>query len=208
MAQRSLKSIKGGGTSVQSGRHIRHFIRNVIHAVESRRGVTVSAPAGVTDKLDAWITPYGWHAASEEVRVLHQRYPSKDDIMMDVRGLFASIVDEVGISLDVAGAFDAIRNECGHLKSTGNAAALRDFAITRGEQLNAEIVAKAAGFHLVNATELIVLNEKGQWEEGATRALATRMNLRQLSEEGFVIGGFHGRSGAGLDRVVAFSRRC
>ena len=101
MQKKKLLAGKLGGTSVKDAARIRHVRDNVLRLDDRRRAIVVSAPAGVTNMLIEWVNSY-----------IDESRPTKDSIMDAVRNQFATMVQELGLSLDIDAMFREILARC------------------------------------------------------------------------------------------------
>ena len=192
---------KFGGTSVGSVARIIAMCE-IVRADPRRRVIVVSAPAGITDMLTAWITPCGSKNPTDEIADIHRRYGTSGAIIAEVRNRFLELAHGLGVAIDIDEMFDGIIATCKELSRDER----YHFAVSRGEWINAQIVAKALGFDFVDAARLIVLNESGEWREVATKRLAAELDLYQRIESGIVISGFYGCLAYARSRIMTFPR--
>lgn len=182
------KVVKFGGSSLADARQFQK-VGDIIHADESRAYVVPSAP-GKRFKQDIKVTDmlyrlYDQAAAGEDFTEILQLI--KDRYNEIIAGL-----DLEGFSLDAE--FDKIEQ---NLKTEPN----RDYAASRGEYLNAHIMARYLGYEFVDAADVIFFDEDGSLEAKKTRkAMAKRLeNIPRA-----VIPGFYGQGYDG--KVKTFSR--
>jgi aspartate kinase len=110
-----------------------------------------------------------------------------------IEGRFRGIVQELGLSLDLAPHFEALKIAA----KDGDV----DFLASRGEYLNARILAEVLGYTFVEAATIIHFNALGQLD--MERTLLSRVQLT-TGANGYVIPGFYGSLPDGL--VKTFSR--
>ena len=98
------------------------------------------------------------------------------------------------MSVDIDGEFSKIRAALGKEE-------YRDYIISRGEYLNAKIMAEFTGFDFIDAEGTVFLTEEGRYDEERTKAALSKA----LSESGHaVIPGFYGTAPDG--KIKTFSR--
>lgn len=185
------KVCKFGGSSLASAEQITKA-KTIVEAETQRRFVVPSAP-GKRHPDDRKITDllYLCHDSaehgvtfSEAFGIIAQRY--------------TDIADQLGVDLDLAGLLDEVKDGI-----TENARAGRgpDYAASRGEYLNGQILAKCLGCEFIDAAEVIFFNTKGRLDETKTyAALADRL----LPLDRAVVPGFYGSAPDG--HVKTFSR--
>lgn len=198
--KRSILGCKFGGTSVKDAASILHIRNNIVRRNRRRRAIVVSAPAGVTNMLIEWVKSF-----------IDRSLPDKDFIMDAVRDRFATMVQELGLSLDINTMFDEIRTHCEYLRYNGRNKELYDFAQSRGEWVNGQIVAEVLGFVFVDAADLIRFTWwNGTFDMEATRRRVIQIGLAEKVQRGVVIPGFYGRRRGffpwSSGRIQAFSR--
>ena len=157
-----LKVAKFGGSSAADGIQIRK-IKAIIDSDPGRRYIVVSAPgkrfaadSKITDMLYLIKTQIDLGAPYEQVlQVVKERY----------LGLEA----DLGVSVEIAEEFRAIEEEI-------NSGASADYMASRGEYLSARVIAAFLGYDFVDATGLILFNEKGKFlHEETNEALAAEL---------------------------------
>ncbi len=186
----AIKVVKFGGSSLADAEHFRQ-VASIIKADPSRRYVIPSAPGKrfsndtkVTDMLYTLYELVRSRAASE---VIDAQYDQ-------IKARYNSIIEELGIDLDLSGEYEYIKNAILH--SSG-----RDFAASRGEYLNGIILAKYLGFDFIDAENVIYFKENGTFDEEKTNDM---LSLELKDHKYAVIPGFYGISPNGT--VVTFSR--
>ena len=177
-------TVKFGGSSLADAGQFRK-VAQIVGSDPARRFVIVSAPgkrfAGdvkVTDLLYA-----AWEKAQE---------PEFDGIMEQIRARFTGIMDELQLKLELG--FDEIARA---LRSGAG----RDYAASRGEYLNAQLMAAYLGMPFVDAAECICFRADGSFD-----AETTNERLRAVLSEAdnAVLPGFYGALPDGT--VHTFSR--
>ena len=185
------KVVKFGGSSLASAAQFQKVGR-IIRKEESRRYVIPSAPGKrspddtkVTDMLYscynlAAIGDESEEEFEEQLTMIHERY---DEI---IKGL--------GLSLSLDEEFKLIRTNFS--KKIG-----RDYAASRGEYLNALLMANYLDFEFIDAAEVIFFDEAGNFDGDKTNKVLT---ARLAETERAVIPGFYGSMPDG--RIKTFSR--
>ena len=178
---------KFGGTSVMDAEHFRK-VREIIRQDESRRFIVVSAPGKrfpedpkVTDLLER-----AWQQASAGERT--------EETMGKIRERFTGITEELQLDFPMEEEIGKIREMLGSSPS-------RDEVLSRGEYLNARLMAQYLGFTFVDPAWCISFDENGKLDPALTRR-TLEAALRPLKSA--VIAGFYGSDMNG--RIHTFSR--
>ena len=178
---------KFGGSSLADAAQIRKAA-DIVRADPARTVVVASAPgkrfSGDTKITDLLYRCYDLAAVgadfSEPFSVLADR--------------FSAIVQELGVSYDLASELDVIR---GHLRTDPQ----RDYTASRGEYLNAGILASYLGAAFLDAADLVRFDAEGRFQQAET----DRLLGAALEKERFaVLPGFYGSMPDGTVRT--FSR--
>lgn len=182
------KVVKFGGSSLADAHQFRK-VGDIIHADESRVYVVPSAPGkrfnGDVKVTDMLYHMYDLAAAGEDF----------SETAGKIRDRYNEIIEGLGLddfSLDAE--YEKIEK---NLKEAPD----RDYAASRGEYLNAHVMARYLGYEFVDAADVIFFDEDGSFEAKKTkRAMAKRLeNIPRA-----VIPGFYG---CGYDgKVKTFSR--
>lgn len=179
--------VKFGGSSLADAEHFRKAA-DVVRASSARRYVVPSAPGKrftgdekVTDLL---------YACYERA----SRGESIDPAFNAVMERYVEIVRELGIDCRLDEEFSYIRNALLHKAG-------RDFIASRGEYLNAIILAKYLGYDFIDAAEVIFFTEKGDFDAEYTNGV---LSERLKDHERAVIPGFYGAMPNGT--IKTFSR--
>jgi len=185
---------KFGGTSLANASQILKA-RDIVRADERRKYVVVSAPGKRSD-ADQKITDL-LYLCHEHAR----RRIGFEEVFKLVRERYLGIVEELGLKLDLRATLDEAQKKIAELGAAGASA---DYAASRGEAWNAQIIAELLGYAFVDAAEVIFFDDKGRLD--TTRTYQTCG--ARLSKTGpAVIPGFYGStphsSGGG---VKTFSR--
>ena len=183
----SIKVLKFGGSSLADAAHFR-AVADIVKAEPERRYVVASAP-GKRKSDDTKVTDLlykCYELASNEEDIT--------EVFEEIKARYNDIINDLGIELDLSEAFEKIRMSLLH--STG-----RDYIASRGEYLNAMILAKYLEFDFIDAKKVIFFKENGSFDSEKTNEV-----LRSyLSKHPYaVIPGFYGSMPNGT--VKTFSR--
>lgn len=170
-----LKVVKFGGSSLASGEQFAK-VKDIVESDSARRVVVVSAP-GKRFKEDNKVTDllYICHA--------HLKYnASCDDIWEKIEDRYREIIASCGLHLDIEPFFAEIR---ANLKKRTSA----DYIASRGEYLNALLMADYLGYTFVDAASWLHFRYDGKVDFEQSYAA-----LREIASkcEGMVIPGFYG----------------
>ena len=145
----SLKVLKFGGSSLADANHFRQ-VAEIIKSDPTRRYIVASAP-GKRQGSDTKITDllYKCYAlASNEEDITK--------VFEQIKERYLDIINELGLEIDLTDTFEKIRASLLH--NSG-----RDYIASRGEYLNAMILAKYLGFSFIDAKKVIFFNEDGSF---------------------------------------------
>ena len=184
----SLKVCKFGGSSLADGNNISR-VTEIIGSEPARRFVVVSAP-GKRYSDDTKVTDLLYACYQECVEK-----GSCADTFQKIRRRFHSIVSELGMeTFDI----ESILNETERAIEENKSA---DFTASRGEYLNARIVAAKLGWAFVDAKDIIFFDKNGRFDEARSYPLIEKT----LSASGCaVVPGFYGTGADG--KIKTFSR--
>lgn len=182
-----LKVLKFGGSSLADAEHFR-AVAEIIKSDPTRRYIVASAP-GKRNSKDIKVTDMlytCYEMAMEEKDIT--------DIFRAIKDRYNGIIAELGIDLDLSEVYEKIR--LSFLHNSG-----RDYVASRGEYLNAMILAKFLDFHFIDAKKCIFFNDDGNFNAERTNEV-----LRDyLSRYDYaVIPGFYGSMPNGT--IKTFSR--
>ena len=186
----SVKVVKFGGSSLADADHFRQVAR-IIKDDPARRYVVPSAP-GKREKGDTKVTDllyqcYELIKAREPRSVIDAAYDK-------ITARYNAIIADLGMTFDLSGELEYVKNAMLH--SSG-----RDYAASRGEYLNAMILAKYLGYEFVDAENVIFFKDNGTLDEEKTNdALAEELSRTPRA----VIPGFYGAMPNGT--IKTFSR--
>ncbi len=183
----SLKVLKFGGSSLADANHFRQ-VAEIVKADDTRRYVVASAPgkrtSGDSKVTDLLYKCYALASNDEDIT----------EVFDEIKQRYIDIINDLGLDLDLTEAFEKIRLSLLH--SSG-----RDYIASRGEYLNAMILAKYLGFSFVDAKKAIFFNEDGTFNSEKTNDV-----MRDIlsNHEYAVIPGFYGSMPNGT--IKTFSR--
>ena len=185
----TVKVVKFGGSSLADAAQFRKCIE-IIRADPARRFVVPSAPgkrltlAGdykITDKL-------------YECYDLAVRGKNLDECFAQIEERYRGIIRELGMVFSLEDDFQQIKSAIIHKAG-------RDFAASRGEYLNARILAEYLGYTFIDAAEVIFFSENGTFDaERTNEVLSARLKQCRCA----VIPGFYGAMPN--DTIKTFSR--
>ncbi|MCR4817591.1 MAG: aspartate kinase [Fretibacterium sp.] len=179
--------VKFGGTSLADVAQIRKAAA-IVQSNPERRYVVVSAP-GKRDSTDVKVTDLLYQCYSIAAR--------GDDFsgpLSEIHARFSEIARGLQVSLDLEAEFDSIRRR---LTMSPD----QDYVASRGEYLNARIIAAYLGFDFVPPEETIFFTDNGKLDEDRTFRV---MGEKLAALPHAVIPGFYGVMPIGVIRT--FSR--
>ncbi|MCD8084678.1 MAG: aspartate kinase [Clostridiales bacterium] len=179
------KVVKFGGSSLASARQFKK-VGDIIRSDKTRRYVIPSAP-GKRNSKDEKVTDmlYACYDAASTGA-------SYKKILERIRSRYMEIID--GLDLNLDHEFDRIEEN--FVKGIG-----RDYAASRGEYLNGQIMAAYLGYEFIDAAEVIFFDEEGNFEADSTNQ---ELSERLEHVERAVIPGFYGSMHDGS--IKTFSR--
>ncbi len=184
------KVAKFGGTSLADADRIRQAAE-IIKADKALNYVVASAPGKLSSRekkiTDVLIDAHEKYESSKDVRAL-------DRALKKVQGRFQEIAGGLGVDIDLDAEFKAIK---GRYVGTHN----RDYLVSRGEYLNARILAAYLGYDFIDAAQVIFFNEYAEFEKEVTYE---KLSEELKKHEHAVIPGFYGMNPYGLE--VTFPR--
>ncbi|SHI74843.1 aspartate kinase [Dethiosulfatibacter aminovorans DSM 17477] len=182
-----LKVAKFGGSSSASGEQLKK-VADIIKSDLDKKYIVVSAPGkrfGEDNKITDLL--YLCHA--------HITYSVPfDQVYKMIVDRYSEIVKDLGIEFDLDGELNEIKEKLGKNISV-------DYLVSRGEYLNAKILAKYLGYKFVDAKDIVFFKMDGTLDEEKT-SVVMRKVLNQAGNA--VIPGFYG-TGA-LGDIKTFSR--
>lgn len=182
-----LKVAKFGGSSVADALQI-NKIRNIINNDKDIKYVVVSAP-GKRFSEDSKVTDLLYLCKTH----IEHNLPYQQ-IFQVICDRFMAVKVNLGVDVDLSAEFTEIKKNL-------EAGASADYIASRGEYLNARLIAAFLGFDFVDAATMVRFDEKGKFMEELTNTTIER----ELSKhENAVVPGFYG---ARIDgSVKTFSR--
>ena len=182
-----LKVLKFGGSSLASGETFEK-VKNIVEADNSRSIVIVSAP-GKRHSKDMKVTDLLYLCQA------HIKYNANfDHLFEEIKGRYQAIYDYCGLTQDLDSEFAQIKEKLNKKTSV-------DYIVSRGEYLNAKLMAEYLGYTFVDSTEWLYFNFNGKVDfEKSYAALSAIIEKTNR----VVIPGFYGVTPDGA--VKTFSR--
>ena len=185
------KVVKFGGSSLASAEQFKK-VGNIIRKEESRRYVIPSAPGKRTPDdtkvTDMLYSCYGQAILGEDAE------KDFEEQLEAIKERYNSIIRGLDLKLSLDEEFKTIRTNFS--KKIG-----RDYAASRGEYLNGIIMAAYLGYEFIDAAEVIVFDENGNFDGDKTHEI---LSARLENTERAVIPGFYGAKPDGS--IQTFSR--
>ena len=183
----SVKVLKFGGSSLADANQFRR-VAEIVKSDPTRRYVVASAP-GKRFRNDLKVTDLLYHCyelAADEKDIT--------EVFDEIKRRYNDIISDLGLDLDLSEVYEKIKHAFTH--NSG-----RDYVASRGEYLNAMILAKYLDFQFIDARKCIFFNDDGAFDADRTNTV-----LRDyLSKyEYAVIPGFYGSMPNGT--IKTFSR--
>ena len=192
-----LKVAKFGGSSCASSEQFKK-VKDIVLSDRDRKYIVVSAP-GKRNSKDTKVTDLflSLYEAVQEKKDGAEGKKSADGkvgkLLEKIQKRYQEILDGLSLSLSLETEFQEIMKRL-------LSGASRDYAASRGEFLNAKVMAEYLGFPFIDAEKLIFFSEEGcdfkKTEEVSKELLST--------VEYAVIPGFYGGNAKG--EVITFSR--
>ena len=170
-----IKVAKFGGSSVADAIQIRK-LRDIVSADESIKYVVVSAP-GKRYADDSKVTDLLYLCKTH----IEHKIPY-EQIFQVIYDRFMAVEADLGVDVNIKAELRTIKKDIEEGASV-------DYIASRGEYLNAKIIAAYLGFDFVDAKEIIKFNEKGKLMEDLTNDLIGKTLQKH---ESAVIPGFYG----------------
>ena len=169
------KVVKFGGSSLASAEQFQK-VANIIHADKDRRYVVPSAP-GKRFSTDIKVTDmlYECYALAEEGEDFY-------DKLMQIKGRYDEIIAGLGLNLCLEEEFELIKENFQNTVGT-------DYAASRGEYLNAIVMADYLQFQFLDAAEVIFFDENGNFLADKTNEV---LGNRLKEYDNVVLPGFYG----------------
>lgn len=182
-----IKVAKFGGTSMADAKAINQ-VADIIANDKSRRYVIVSAP-GKRFSQDHKITDM-LYACYHDLEINGECSSMFDKI----RARFKEIVTQLNLKIDIDKYLDQVEADMKKYRSS-------EFCASRGEYLSAVVVAARLGFEFIDAKDIIIFNENGEFQSEETNKKVAEVLAKV---EYAVIPGFYGMDTVGTIRT--FSR--
>jgi len=177
---------KFGGTSLSDGGQFQK-VKSIVSSGKKRNCIVVSAP-GKRYKEDVKITDL-----LNEIHRLKESDESYEGLLSQIETRFQEIFCHLKITKDFGSEIHSVFKEI-HNSSD------RDFILSRGEYVNALIMAKSLGYTLVDAKDIIFFKENGMLDEKRTdRAIHNRLSRL----EKVIVPGFYGSNSRGGVKTFA-----
>lgn len=177
---------KFGGSSLSNAEQFKK-VKEIIQADENRRYVIVSAPGKSEEEK---------HKVTDLLLMCYQLASHKlnfEEIFNIVRSRYLSIRDDLGLDIEIEKDLDKVYEEIAANPDS-------EYAASRGEYLNAKLMANYLGFEFIDAAELIRI--EGKSAKGKTCKDFLKKSLDP--EKCYVIPGFYGMDPNG--KIRTFSR--
>jgi aspartate kinase len=182
-----IKVAKFGGSSVADALQIGK-IRDIVTGDEDIKYVVVSAP-GKRFKEDSKVTDLLYLCKTH----IEHKIPY-EQIFQVICDRFMAAEVNLGVDIDLRGEFDEIKR---NLEEGASA----DYIASRGEYLNARLIAAYLGYDFVDSAKMIKFDEKGRFmEELTNKNIAKELQNHETA----VIPGFYGSKIDG--NIKTFSR--
>lgn len=181
------KVVKFGGSSLASAEQFQK-VREIVRADKERRFVVPSAP-GKRNADDTKVTDMLYACYD-----LAERGENFKAQLAAIKERYQEIIDGLKLELSLEDEFKVI--EKNFKEKAGS-----DYAASRGEYLNGIVMAAYLGFEFVDAAEVILFNENGEFESEETNR---KLRERLEGVNAAVVPGFYGAYADGT--VKTFSR--
>ena len=183
----SSKVLKFGGTSLADAKHFKQ-VAEIIKSDPERRYIVASAPgkrmAGDTKVTDLLYQCYELAVNDEDI----------NEVFNQIKERYDGIIHELGLDLDFTDKYEKIKMSIEH--NSG-----RDYIASRGEYLNALILAKYLDFTFIDAKKIIFFKEDGSFDSDKTNDVMSEFLAKNKYA---VIPGFYGSMPNGT--IKTFSR--
>ena len=168
-----LKVLKFGGSSLADAEQFKK-VAEIIKSEPERRYVIASAP-GKRNSADTKVTDLLY-------KCYELAFNEEDitEVFDEIKTRYNDIIRDLGIDLDLTEIFEKILASIRH-----NAG--RDYIASRGEYLNAKVIAEYFGYEFLDATKFV------RFKKGELDLVATMENAKRIDGSGrYVIPGFYG----------------
>lgn len=177
------KAVKFGGTSLADSAHFRKCAE-IIKAEPERKYVVVSAP-GKRSAADVKVTDLLLACADADAE-------AAEEVLTKVQSRYKVLVRGLGVNLDIDEEFARIRQALGSPDK-------KDYLVSRGEYLNAKILAAYIDFDFVDAEGTLILRDDGSVDEEKTKAY---LGKALAESRGAVVPGFYGTLPSGAIKTL------
>jgi aspartate kinase len=178
---------KFGGSSLAESNQFRK-VKEIVVGNSERTIVVPSAP-GKRFKKD--------HKVTDLLYMCHQLAShglNFEDVYKLVRNRYTDICEDLDSSVEIQEILDEV------FKKIADGAS-RDYCASRGEHINARILAAYLDYNFVDSMDIIRFDHKGRFDEKATKELIAQNEDRLINA---VVPGFYGANAEG--EIVCFSR--
>lgn len=178
---------KFGGTSLANSKQFLR-VKEIVLKDENRRYIVASAP-GKSDSEDTKVTDLLYLSYD-----LAKHKITFSDTLEKVFDKYKEIIKGCNLNLDLEDKFSEIKKEL-------EDGADRDYIASRGENLNAYILAKLLDYDFIDSKDIIFFDEKGNFDEEKSYRAIEEM---KKNHKNAVIPGFYGSMPNG--KIKTFSR--
>ncbi|RVU55039.1 aspartate kinase [Anaerosphaera multitolerans] len=179
---------KFGGTSLANSNHFLK-VRDIIKSNEEQRRYVVASAPGKSNSEDTKVTDLLYLSYD-----LAKHNITYSDTLEKVFDKYREIAKGCKLTIDLEKHFKQIKADFEDLKS-------KDYIASRGEYLNAIILAELLGYDFVDAKDLIFFDENGNFDEERSYKAISKMAKEHKAA---VIPGFYGQTNKG--DIKTFSR--
>ena len=183
----AAKVLKFGGSSLADAEHFKK-VASIVKSDPERRYVVASAP-GKRNSEDEKVTDLLYKCYE-----LTKKDNDIDACFNKIKKRYEEIIKDLNLSLSLDKEFDRIRMAILHHAG-------RDYIASRGEYLNAIVLANHLGFDFVDAEKGIFFNEDGSFDSEKTNEIFSEILLNHKTA---VVPGFYGTMPNGT--IKTFSR--
>lgn len=182
-----IKVLKFGGSSLSDGNQFKK-VGDIVKSQDSRRYIIASAP-GKRDANDEKITDL-----LNKCYTLAKKNENIDKVFEKIEERYNQIIRELNLDFSLKDEFDKIRTSFLHHAGS-------DYILSRGEYLNAKILAQYLGYNFIDAEKRIFFLEDGSFDAEKTN---TVLGEALKKYKNAVIPGFYGSMPNGT--IKTFSR--
>lgn len=177
---------KFGGTSLAQGSQFQK-VQSIISLEKKRTCIVVSAP-GKRFEGDKKVTDL-----LGEIYKLKQFNEPHEGLLNEIQSRYEEILDCLKLSMDLKKKIFTVYKEI-------NNSIHKDFILSRGEYLNALIMAESLNYHFVDAKDVIFFNSDGSLDDKKTYRSISKSILKKKK---VIIPGFYGSNSQGGIRTFA-----